>query len=258
MRHGYISSGIVRRYGALVAFFVLSAKAFAESPVATSDLVLVGVAQSDGVTYASVVDAQTGERFLPSTRGADGGIELVEITADEDAILRQNGRSFLVHLGWASGTASVSNVIPQPTAVSQNIARPGANETTTPTPPPGEKLPLVFQSGDLKGFNLTDDQKAMIVRLRQQFLASIGGTGSSPAAALAPGGPTSTSTGENPSSPASQGATDGNAGSSSAAAPTPTQVWETAQEQSDDLFKMLFGTEAFNLYEMGLAPKPHL
>jgi len=240
MKDFSISMQLMRICGAFVAFLLATGVVRADGTVSPANLTLVGVAQADGVTYASVVDAQTGEHFLPSTRAADGGVELLEVTAEQDAVIRQNGQSYVLKLGWPQGTGTAGNV-PPPVPVAQAISR---DPTAPPPPPPGAKLPLVFQSGDLKRFHLTDAQKAAILQLRQQFLAAIAGD-------PAPGATTSPSAVTAHSSTTAATATDSGDASSTSATPW-FQDWPSAQEESDARFKMLFGYEAFNQYEMEL------
>ncbi len=115
-----------------------------------------------------------------------------------------------------------------------------------PTPPRGGRLPLVFQSADLKGLKLTDEQQAVIARLKQEFVAAVGGK--------SPTGETTASTDDSTAPVPS--ATDDPADAPVSGSAQKRRLWDSAQEQSDDELKMLFGTEAFNLYQMGLAPKP--
>lgn len=216
-----------------------NARASEGTPAAITGLTLVGLAKLDGVAYASLVNVRTGEHFLPSSRAADGGIELVAVTGGEDAIIRQNGQSVQLRLGYAHGTAPVDVPPEVPTA---GVNSPQADaDAAALVPPPGRKLPLAFQMGDLSKLNLTDDQKAGLLRLRRNFVAAIGGgsgssAGVTPVAEGSPGG--------------------GNSAPASSPSPSHTQVWQTAQEQSDAEFVMQFGTETFNLVQMDLAPNP--
>jgi hypothetical protein len=228
-----------------VALFgaALTAGLIRAEQVDVSELTLVGIAEADGVTYASLYDAQNGEHFLASTKSADGGLELVAVTEGESATIRQNGRSFLLRLSWPAATAELANDVARPTETVQNIPLPGSVEAATPKPPPNGKLPLVFQTGDLAKLNLSDEQKAAITRLRQQFVAAIGG---GPAAVA--GGITSTTS--EPDAAALPATTTALPSTATPAPEPPYQDWLTAQEKSDAEFVMLFGQEAFNLSQM--------
>lgn len=229
-------------WNAALLVAVLAAGVVRAEDANLSDLTLVGLANTDGVIYASLYDARNGEHFLTSTKAATHGVELVGVNDYDSATVRQHGRSLLLHLDWSAGTNEVTD-----TAVTlQNIPMPGSVEATTPKPPPGRRLPLVFQSGDLKGFNLTDHQKAVVLGLRQQFLAAVG---AAPASSVTSTPASDANTASGP------GQSVGNGGDTAAPA-SRSDAWESAQEQSDDMFRMLFGYQAFNLYQMGLIPKP--
>jgi hypothetical protein len=205
-------------------------------------ITLVGVAEQGGVVYVSLFDNATGDHFLPSTKAPDGGYELVSITEDQDAIVRHNGHSFRLRMGVTGDATPVGEGPSQASIQVPNLPRPGSDEAVVPTSPPGAKLPLVFQSDQVKGMIFSDDQKAIIGRLRGQFLATIGTGANSNAIAS---GPAATNT---TTSSAATAATSSSA--------VPTQTWISAQEYNDEIFRMLFGTQAFNAYEMGLGSKP--
>ncbi len=211
-------------------------------PVA-SGLTLVGVAEQGGVVYVSLFDKATGGHFLPSTKAPDGGYELVSITEDQDAIVRHNGQSFRLRMGVTGDATPVGEGPFQASIPVPNIPRPGSDEgAVVPTSPPGAKLPLVFQSDQVKGLILSDDQKAIISRLRGQFLATIGEGANTVAIASASAATNATT------SSATTAATSSSA--------TPAQTWISAQEYNDEIFRMLFGAQAFNAYEEGLGSKP--
>jgi hypothetical protein len=231
----------------MVAMLATRALALAEDQTpGASGLTFVGVAEQGGVVYVSLFDNTTGDHFLPSTKAPNGGYELVSITEDQDAIVRHNGQSYLLRLGWSDGATPVANAPSQASAQLQNIPRPGSDEAVMPTSPPGAKLPLVFQSDQVKGMIFSDDQKVIVTRLRGQFLAAIGAPGS---AAV-----TSAPTADNTTAPTA--VTDATSLATTSSAASPTQTWISAQEQSDEIFRMLFGYQAFNAYEMGLGSKP--
>ena len=227
----------------MVLLLATRALALAEDQTpGASGLTFVGVAEQGGVVYVSLFDNTTGDHFLPSTKASDGGYELMSITEDQDAIVRHNGQSFRLRMGVPDDPTPVADGPSQASIQVPNLPRPGSDEAVMPTSPPGAKLPLVFQSDQVKGMIFSDDQKAIITRLRGQFLAAIGIGANSNAIASVPGA-TNTTT---PS--AATAATSSSA--------TPTQTWISAQEYNDEIFRMLFGTQAFNAYEMGLGSKP--
>jgi hypothetical protein len=232
----------------MVALAGISTCAWAADEPDVSNLSLVGVAEVDGVSYASLIDSRNGDHYLPSTRSAEGGLELVGVTGDQSATIRQNGRTFFFRLdeqGEQSTDGAAVTVVVTTTVGS-------STDGSVPTPPPGAKLPLVFQSGDMKGMNLSDAQKSAITRLRQQFLAALatgGGAGSSTTASATA---TASTSGQETNT---QTQDESNGGDQSVPHDPRFQNWLTAQEISDATFQMEFGTEAFNLYEMSLQSK---
>ena len=213
----------------------------ADRKLVSADLLLVGVAHLDGAFYASVVDKRTDEHFLLSAGVSEYSVKLVSITSAYDAIVEQDGQSTVLRLGWDSSSPlpDASNRAASASSIS-SISHPAA----LPTPPPGESLPLVFQALDPRKIQLTEEQQAIVSQLRQKFLGAIGGSNSGVSPAT-----TATNVGNAP-------ADTQNAVTSSNQAVRRTQVWQTAQEQNDAEFKMLFGVQAFNLYQMGLASHP--
>jgi len=214
--------------------------------VDVSKLTLVGIAEVDGVTYASLYDARNGEHFLTSSKGADERFELVGVIENESATIRQNGQTYLLRLSWPAEAVPVEAEATAP--VAQNIPLPGSVEATAPKPPEGAKLPLVFQVGNLAKLDLSDDQKAAITRLRQQFVGAIGG-GSAAVASTA----VSTVSGQDAATPATAAASS--LVPTAAPVDPPYQNWLTAQEKSDAEFTMLFGEQAFILSQMGAQGK---
>ncbi len=69
---------------------------------------LRGIARVEGIFYASIVNDQTGQHFLLSSRSPEQGLELLAITPSEEAIIRQAGRSFSLRLGWSGSAAAVA------------------------------------------------------------------------------------------------------------------------------------------------------
>jgi hypothetical protein len=88
---------------------------------------------------------------------------------------------------------------------------------------------------------LTDEQKATLKQLRQDFINAVNGTGGGGAIADASAPASSNSPSANANIPvaSSQNATT---------ADQQLQNWIRAQEHSDEMFRMLYGYQAFNAY----------
>ena len=225
-------------FAPMLGLLLMAGRARADQ-VNVSQLTLVGIAEVDGVTYASLYDAANGKHFLTSSKDAYDGLELVSVAEQESATIRQDGQTFLLRLSWPSGAVPVAGEV----TVAQEIPLPGSVEATAPRPPEGANLPLVFQVGDLAKLNLSDGQKATIVRLRQQFVAAVGGgSGGTVNQAGA------TVSEQDVAAPTTLPA--GPLSPTTAPVDPPYQNWLTAQEKSDAEFVMLFGQEAFNLSQM--------
>jgi len=204
---------------------------------------LVGIARFDGVSYASLVDPQTGYHFLLSTvTQSEQGIVLTSVQTNDDpsgpsAIIQKDGVSVLVALDAGISLAPAS----QPSSAALDNSASGNLHGNSVSfrnlkPPPGATLPLIFQEVDPKKMTLTDEQKATLNQLRQDFIKAVNGT--SPGNAN--GQATSPSTNSNNLVATSQNATTGD---------QQLQNWESAQEQSDERFRMLYGTQAFLAYQ---------
>jgi len=114
----------------------------------------------------------------------------------------------------------------------------GAVSSAAPKPPPGATLPLVFQAVDPQKLNLTDEQQKTLNQLRADFAAAVNGNGSNANTATTTPDTTSASSDTQSAADAAQ----------------QLKNWRLAQQQSNDLFKMQFGWQAFNSYEIALAP----
>jgi hypothetical protein len=213
-----------------------------EQPANASNYFLVGIAQIDGISYASLVDRQTNYHYLLSTAKSDEGLVLTSI-ADDGATVKKDGVAIFLKLGCAasldqsnSTSSSLSLTNSQPTPLSVSVANL--------KPPPGASLPLAFQARDAKGLHLTDDQKATLTRLQQNFVDAINGTGSSAAGSTASG-----LEGNNPTPPAGNQTTT----LVDPMTMSPAQQlknWRAAQLQSDAIFIMEFGTQAFEAAQL--------
>ena len=129
-------------------FSVATAEAAQESP----DYSLVGIAQFDGVSYASLIERQNQEHFLISTDKPTRGITLSSITRGKDgsdttAIVQKDGQPLTLKLEQAPvvpmavmnpGMPPVPNIqMPMPGVVAPQIPMPGSGgPPTTPSTRP--------------------------------------------------------------------------------------------------------------------------
>jgi hypothetical protein len=217
------------------------------SSVDASSYELVGIARLDGISYASIIEPQSGYHFLLSTvdPSADG-LVLASVRTDDDpsgpsVTVREDGVNVVLAMGVTT-TPSSSSVFQSPPAVeavnvAPAITQKGQASAGILKPPPGAMLPLVFQEVDPAKMRLTDDQKVILSQLRQDFINAVNGTG-------APGSVNATTTG------AAQATTDSSAATNQNTTNTNTayQNWLSAQDKSDATFRMEFGTQAFNAY----------
>jgi hypothetical protein len=216
-------------------------------------LTLVGISRIDGISFANLLDQQTGNHFLLSTdRKSDFDVTLTSVQTGEDptgpsATIQKDGVTVLVKLesdvslDASNFTSSFSQIAPfQPAPV-----RPRTTSILGGlTLPPGATLPLVFQEVDPKKMTLTDDQKETLNRLRQDFIRAVNGTTPSQGTVNDP------TTRSNGNAPATVAATSSPVADPSAASGDQTlQKWIDAQEQSDDKFRTLYGTQAFVQYQ---------
>lgn len=143
---GYVAT----RYEALWSkspFSVASAEDGPTSP----DYSLVGIAQFDGVSYATVVNKQTQEHFLLSSDKPVKGFTLVSVTRGHDpsstmAMLQKDGQSMTLKL-------DVTPVAPMPSMVN-NFPGMNNNGGGIPLPPgvvpmpgnqPGNQPPMPYR-----------------------------------------------------------------------------------------------------------------
>ena len=109
-------------------FSVASSEAASSSP----DYALKGIAQFDGIYYASLVEKQNNEHFLLSTDKPVRGLKLVSVTPGKDplntsAVIDRNGQSITLKL-------EVTEMPPIPGGNTQSTLPPGA-------PPPEMAMP---------------------------------------------------------------------------------------------------------------------
>ena len=245
----------VTRFAAtlLVAFLSLhpamaneSFEATGPSP-ASFPYTLVGIAEFDGISYASLVDRQTGNHFLLSTdKKSELDVALISVKTYDDsagpaALIEKDTETVLVKMGSGislspSFFSSSVSLVSQVNAV-QNIPRPDTTSAGNLHPPPGGTLPLVFQEVDPRKMTLTDEQKATLKQLRQDFISAVNGTSAETASTQT----SASSSSGNPNSPAALGQIPTTANQQ-------LQNWINAQEHSDEMFRMLYGYQAFNAY----------
>jgi len=244
--------GVALFFSFLTAFRVSAESSDAvESSLTSSNYTLVGIAKFDGISYASLLDGQTGGHFLLSTdKKSDLDVTLISVRTYDDAsgpaaIIEKDNVSVLVKLESgislaSSGLISSPALFTQPSSVPNN-PQSGSPDISKLKPPPGAKLPLVFQEVDPNKMTLSDEQKATLKQLRQDFINTVNGVGVGnaiadvSASALA----SNLSANANIAVAASQNASTGD---------RQYQNWIAAQEHSDEMFRMLYGYQAFNAY----------
>ena len=223
----------------------------ADPLLSSSNYTLVGIAKFDGISYASLLDRQTGNHFLLSTdKKSELNVALSSVRTDYDpsgpaAIVEKDSVSVIVKLESgislaSSGLVSSPALFTQP-SLAPNTPQSGSLDFSKLKPPPGTKLPLVFQEVDPNKMTLSDEQKATLKQLRQDFINTVNGVGVGnaiadvSASALA----SNLSANANIAVAASQNASTGD---------RQYQNWIAAQEHSDEMFRMLYGYQAFNAY----------
>ncbi|HUB65983.1 MAG TPA: hypothetical protein VL981_00700 [Candidatus Methylacidiphilales bacterium] len=118
-----------------------------DSAQTSPDYSLVGIAEIDGISYASLIDKQNQEHFLLCSDQPDRGLTLVSIKHGQDlsdtmaVIQKKNGESITLKLETvASASPSPApNVLPMPmpgTVNPMNPGRPGMIIRRGPPPAP--------------------------------------------------------------------------------------------------------------------------
>ena len=127
-------------------FAVATSEVVAES---SPDYMLVGFAQVDGISYASLIERQNQEHFLISSDKPTKGITLTSITRGHDgsdtyAVVKKDGQSITLKLEQLPATAAVPGAptvnIPMPGSMTPQILMPGAG---VPFPNAGSTRPLI-------------------------------------------------------------------------------------------------------------------
>jgi hypothetical protein len=122
-------------------FAVATSEAAPESP----DYMLVGIANVDGISYASVIDAHNQEHFLISSDKPTRGLTLTSVTRNHDdtyAVVQKDGQPITLKLEQPPPTPVIANApapgaMAMPGPTSPLIPMPGAN-----LPPPGSARPF--------------------------------------------------------------------------------------------------------------------
>ncbi len=124
-----------------------------DSVESSPDYTLVGISQLEGVSYASVVDAHTGNQFLISSEKENKGFKLIAITrshngSDTFASVQKDGQPLALKLQAAPLIPSTPAInlgappIMAPPMMIQNIQMPGAgNPIIGGAPNPTNPLP---------------------------------------------------------------------------------------------------------------------
>jgi hypothetical protein len=118
-----------------------------ESP----DYALVGIAEFDGISYASIIDkkSQNQEHILLSSEKDADGLKLVSVARGKDAesttaVVLKNGESLPLKLDPSAGSPA-PGMTPVPAPV---ITMPGAVPAQTPVQPPastGQPPPVTYR-----------------------------------------------------------------------------------------------------------------
>jgi hypothetical protein len=118
-------------------FAVATSDAAQESP----DYLLVGVANVNGISYASVIDAHNQEHFLISSDKPTRGLTLTSITRNHDdtyAAVQKDGQPITLKLEQVAAVPGAPPNTPMPGIMTPQITMPGA----TPTFPTGSGRPF--------------------------------------------------------------------------------------------------------------------
>lgn len=105
------------------------AVASAETVVPDSpDYSLVGIAEFDGVSYASLIDKKSQEHFLLAGDEPDHGLALVSVTRGKDiggtsAVVKKNGQLLTLKLEKSAATATSSATAESPSHPMSPVAR---------------------------------------------------------------------------------------------------------------------------------------
>ncbi len=121
--------------------------ATADAPVASADYALVGLAQFDGVSYASLIDKSNSEHFVLASNKPVRGLSLVSVTHQSgaaSATIRHNGEMLTLRV---ENTAASPPPLPPPAAEPQNGAFSnvggGAPANTLPPPVRFHRRPII-------------------------------------------------------------------------------------------------------------------
>lgn len=119
-----------------------------DSPGASTDYSLVGIAQFDGIYYANLVDKQSQEHFLVTSKMPVRGLTLVSVAQGHDAsqataILQKEGQ--LISLKLETPAVNPSPGMPPPGVAYQPSLQPPQPAMPTPQQPGNMSHPPVFR-----------------------------------------------------------------------------------------------------------------
>ena len=128
-------------------FAVATPEAVQGSP----DYQLVGIAQFDGVSYASLIESQTGQHFLLSSEKPVRGLTLISVTRGQgsslnQAVVQKDGQPITLQQDTSTaGPGAMTGPVPTNAPMVQPLPAPGAGGIPTPgtLPPPRRRLPLI-------------------------------------------------------------------------------------------------------------------
>jgi len=114
------------------------------------DYQLVGIAQFDGVSYASLIETQNQQHFLLSSDQPARGLTLVSITRGQGAsgnlvVVQKNGQQITLHQDTSNTGPSAPNGAPianAPAPMAQPLPMPGAGGPGTVPFPRRRFLPI--------------------------------------------------------------------------------------------------------------------
>jgi hypothetical protein len=114
-----------------------------DAPAASADYQLVGLAQFDGISYASLIEKQSQEHFVLASDKPVRNLKLVSISrgpSGASAIVLRNGESLTLHQEEAPpGIAPPGMPMPMPALMGAPVFQPGM--TVSPNPSVGGMTP---------------------------------------------------------------------------------------------------------------------
>ena len=210
-----------------------------EAPAETPDYLLTGVAELEGVSYASLIDQKNKSHILLASDKPMANLKLISISRNRSmitAVVDQGGRRITVQLQESSGfvaaqaansaaasaPGNAANAMTNAASVKTtagaskadiSIPMPGANQQTPSIfsmAPRGGSVPVAYMMAGSGAASLTADQQAGVQQIEDTFQQAVSQTG----------GDTSSS--------------------------QYRKTWATAQELADEQLKALIGAQAYN------------